>query len=74
VAAGGYLPLVLSSCPVLNTAAPVVQTAGGCWSVLCPWGIVAHWAHVYYNNYTLLGFVLNRKSISSIVSMYIAIV
>jgi len=30
VAAGrGYLPFVLSSCPVLNTAATVVQTAGG---------------------------------------------
>ena len=29
MAAGGYLPFVLSSCPVLNTAAPVVQTAGG---------------------------------------------
>jgi len=26
---GGYLPFVLSSCPVLNTAASVVQTAGG---------------------------------------------
>jgi len=26
---GGYLPFVLSSCPVLNTAALVVQTAGG---------------------------------------------
>ena len=25
---GGYLPFVLSSCPVLNTVAPVVQTAG----------------------------------------------
>ena len=30
MAAGGYLPFVLYSCPVLNTAAPVVQTAGGC--------------------------------------------
>ena len=28
--------LVLSSCPVLNTAAPVVQTAGGCWLSCCP--------------------------------------
>ena len=28
---------VLSSCPVLNTAAPVVQTAGGCWSILSPY-------------------------------------
>ena len=28
MAAGGYLPFVLSSCPVLNTAASVVQTAG----------------------------------------------
>ena len=26
---------VLSSCPVLNTAAPVVQT-GGCWLSCCP--------------------------------------
>ena len=40
MAAGGYLPFctlfVLSSCPVLNTAAPVVQTAGGCWLSCCP--------------------------------------
>src|SRR6185369_10843624 len=36
VAAGGYLPFVLSSCPVLNTAAMVVQTAGGCWLSCCP--------------------------------------
>ena len=27
---------VLSSCPVLNTAAPVVQTVGGCWLSCCP--------------------------------------
>ena len=28
MATGGYLPFVLSSCPVLNTATSVVQTAG----------------------------------------------
>jgi len=30
------LPFVLSSCPVFNTAATVVQTAGGCWLSCCP--------------------------------------
>ena len=36
MAAGGYLPFVLFSCPVLNNAAPVVQTAGGCWCICEP--------------------------------------
>ena len=31
-----YTLFVLSSCPVLNTAAPVVQTARGCWLSCCP--------------------------------------
>ena len=30
------MPFVLSSCPVLNTAATVVQTVGGCWLSCCP--------------------------------------
>jgi hypothetical protein len=55
VAAGGYLPFVFSSYPVVNTAAPVVQTAGGrgCWSVLGPWALWPIEAHVYYLFYTL---------------------
>jgi len=32
---GGYLNEFLS-CPVLNSAAPEVQTTRGCWSVLGP--------------------------------------
>jgi len=38
--AAGVLALctlfVLYSCAVLNTAAPMVQTAGGCWFSCCP--------------------------------------
>jgi len=37
VAGGRVFALrVLSRCPVLNTAAPVVQTVGGCWPSCSP--------------------------------------
>jgi hypothetical protein len=39
---GGYVCVLSSSCSAWNSAAPVVQTAGGCWnmciSLLGPWG------------------------------------